>query len=50
MRLTPGWKAFAPAGIELGDRHQLPDNLRKEQDPEAANRLGNEPGKMVFGG
>ena len=28
----------------------LAERFRNEQDPEAANRLGDELGKMVFGG
>ncbi len=42
-------------GIEAEKRRQreffaLAERFRKEKDPEAANRLGDELGRMVFGG
>jgi hypothetical protein len=42
-------------GIDAEKRKQqqffaLAERFRNEQDPEAANRLGDELGKMVFGG
>ncbi len=42
-------------GIDAEKRKQqqfftLAERFRKEQDPEAANRLGDELGRMVFGG
>jgi len=42
-------------GIEAHKRKQqqffaLAERFRNEQDPEAANRLGDELGRMVFGG
>ena len=42
-------------GIEAEKRKQeqffaLAERFRNEQDPEAANRLGDELGRMVFGG
>jgi hypothetical protein len=42
-------------GIDAEERRQqqffaLAERFRNEQDPEAANRLGDELGKMVFGG
>lgn len=42
-------------GIEAEKQKQqqffaLVERFRNEQDPEAANRLGNELGRMVFGG
>ena len=42
-------------GIDAQQRkHQqfleLAERFRNEQDPEAANRLGDELGRMVFGG
>ena len=42
-------------GIEAGSQKQrrffsLAQRFRNEQDPEAANRLGDELGRMVFGG
>jgi hypothetical protein len=42
-------------GIEAEKRRQqqffaLAERFRNEQDPEAANRLGDELGRMVFGG
>ena len=42
-------------GIDAEKRKQqqflaLAERFRNEQDPEAANRLGNELGRMVFGG
>jgi hypothetical protein len=42
-------------GIEAEKRKQqqflaLAERFRSEQDPEVANRLGNELGRMVFGG
>lgn len=42
-------------GIDAEKRKQqeffaLAERFRSEQDPEAANRLGNELGRMVFGG
>jgi len=42
-------------GIDAQKRTQqqcfaLAERFRNEQDPEAANRLGDELGRMVFGG
>jgi hypothetical protein len=42
-------------GIEAETRRQkeffaLAERFRNEQDPESANRLGDELGRMVFGG
>jgi hypothetical protein len=42
-------------GIDAEKRKQeqffaLAERFRREQDPEAANRLGDELGRMVFGG
>jgi hypothetical protein len=42
-------------GIDVEKRKQqqffaLAERFRNEQDPEAANRLGDELGRMVFGG
>lgn len=42
-------------GIDAEKREQqrflaLAERFRNEQDPEAANRLGDELGRMVFGG
>ena len=42
-------------GIDAEERKQqqffaLAERFRNEQDPEAANRLGDELGRMVFGG
>ncbi len=43
------------SGIEAEQRKQeqffaLAERFRNEQDPEAANRLGDELGRLVFGG
>jgi hypothetical protein len=47
--------ALIENGIDAEKRKQerffaLAERFREEQDPEAANRLGDELGKMVFGG
>lgn len=43
------------SGIEAHSRRQqqffaLAESFRNEKDPEAANRLGDELGRMIFGG
>ena len=46
-------KVFSNEGAEKRKQQQffaLAERFRNEQDPEAANRLGDELGRMVFGG